>query len=108
MGNHNHEGNNNVCDMNSCNCNMGMMNGCACGCGGKHRAHIMRFVLGLVLLLITFCFGMNIGELRGQLEASQHGGYGEHMMRYQNYGAPTSTDLQQMMYDQQYGTGGLQ
>ena len=99
MGNHNHEGSNNMntCDVN-CGCNMGMMNGCACGCGGHHRAHIARFVLGLVLLIIVFCFGMNIGELRGELEATKHAKYGEHRnmnMMYDDYSMPPS----QMMMD---------
>ena len=92
MGNHNHEVNN-VCDMN-CGCNMSMANGCACGCGGRHRAHIVRFVLGLVLLIIVFCFGVNIGELRGELRATRHAEYKNHRnMMYEDYGG----------YDNYYG-----
>jgi hypothetical protein len=54
------------------------------GCGGHHMGfHILRWVLGIIIILMVFGFGVQIGEFKAAFES---GGYGSHgMMRY-NYG----------------------
>ncbi len=53
-----------------------------CGCTGHHMGfHVLRWVLGIVVILMVFGFGVQIGEFKAAFE----GGYGYHheMMRYQ-------------------------
>ena len=50
-----------VCDEKMCGMN---------GCGfGRHNGwyHLIRWILVVAIILIVFCFGMMIGQLRGEL-----------------------------------------
>jgi hypothetical protein len=59
----------------------GMCGGCSHCHGGHHRFHLLRWVLGLVIILMVFSFGVQIGEFKSAFENGQ--GYsGGHMMRY--------------------------
>src|ERR1035437_2223279 len=64
-------------------CHGGMCGGIN-GCGGYHMGfHILRWILGIIIILMVFGFGVQIGEFKSAFES---GGYGYHgMMRY-NYG----------------------
>ena len=66
------------------------------GCGGHHMGfHILRWVLGIIIILMVFGFGVQIGEFKSALES---GGYGHHgMMRY-GYAQPVG-----VMYGGQTG-----
>jgi hypothetical protein len=54
---------------------------CACencqpsyyGLHSVHRHHLLRWLLGIVILLMTFSFGVKIGEFKAALES----GYGD-------------------------------
>jgi hypothetical protein len=55
-----------------------------CGCGmhngmGMNRFFVLRWVLGILIIVLVFLFGMKIGEFKGTMES----GYGYHggMMR---------------------------
>lgn len=43
---------------------------CMCGCGHRRHTHFTRLFLMVVLFVIVFCFGVNIGELKGEIRAS--------------------------------------
>lgn len=43
---------------------------CMCGCGHRRHTHFTRLFLMVVLVIIIFCFGVNIGELKGEIRAS--------------------------------------
>ncbi len=63
--------------------------GCACY-GGRH--HVVRWILGLILLGFVFCAGLALGELKGFLGQMRYGRYGSShypvMMRgYGGYGS---------------------
>jgi len=83
-----------MCQGNTC----GMGGGC-CGCkhGCWHR--VIRCVLGMVIILIVFAFGIMIGELKGELNASYRttrmssfGDYGRAYPTMQDgYGAATNS-----------------
>ena len=62
-----------VCEGKTCG-----MGGCCCGHGGWYR--VIRWVLGIAIIMIVFCFGMMIGQLKGEL------GSGRRMMRMPSYG----------------------
>jgi hypothetical protein len=70
--------------------NHGAMCGAWCGCG--HRHLILRWILGLVILVFVFSFGMRLGEIKAAFE---YGGYGSmgyshrSMMRRAYYPAPS-------------------
>jgi hypothetical protein len=65
------------------------------GCGGHHMGfHILRWVLGIIIILMTFSFGVQIGEFKSALENS---GYGHHEMYYR------SIPVGNMMYGGQTG-----
>ena len=61
--------------------------GCGCGqhsCGmGHHKHKMFKKIFMLVIILIAFCFGMQLGELKGELRA-YHGG-SSHMRSFGNY-----------------------
>ena len=64
-------------------CHGGMCGGMN-GCGGHHMGfHILRWVLGIIIILMVFSFGVQIGEFKSAFESGQYGSRG--MMRY-NYG----------------------
>jgi hypothetical protein len=52
-----------------------------CGCGGHyhgfHKYFVLRWVLGIVILIIVFWLGMKIGEFKGYFE-NNFGGVGYH------------------------------
>ena len=75
----------------------GSCHGCRCessAISGMHSFHgrhaILRWILGIAILLIVFHLGMKVGEFKGEIE----GGYGispRHMMMrggYDGYGMP--------------------
>jgi len=52
-----------------------------CGCAGHHMGfHILRWVLGIVVLLMAFGFGVQIGEFKAAFESGNYGH--REMMRY--------------------------
>jgi hypothetical protein len=69
----------------TCPCNA---HGCGM-CGDMHgyKKHMMVKILIIVLLIMAFSLGMEIGELKGEIRSSY--GYGGKMMRWDkdaNYG----------------------
>ena len=57
-----------------------------CGMGGGcfgHSCwhHVIRWILGIAIIIIVFCFGVMIGQLKGAFESS-----GYRMMRRSYYG----------------------
>ncbi len=63
-----------MCDM----CKGGMMG----MYGGHRRWHLLRWILGLVVLWMTFSFGVNFGEFKASIEnGGSYYGYG-HMRTY--------------------------
>ena len=73
-----------------CHCHGGMC-GNWNGCGGHHIGfHILRWVLGIVIILMVFGFGVQIGEFKAAFEG---GGYGYHGGMMRGYQQPVN-----MMY----------
>ncbi len=65
-----------------------------CGCMGHHMGfHILRWVLGIIVILMSFGFGVQIGEFKAAFESGY--GYRHHNMMY--YSQPS------MMGGYQYG-----
>src|SRR5206468_6709926 len=67
-----------VCDV----CGSGMDGRCR-GCGhycGFRGGHILRWVLGILIITWIFSIGMKVGELKSYLEGGEYGGYAH--MRY--------------------------
>jgi hypothetical protein len=90
------EGNNNsgVCDV--CGSGSGRCGKCghACGFGGRH---LLRWILGILIITWVFSIGMKVGEMKAVFEGS---GYGDHFyyrsgpvmpMMYGNQGAAAGT-----------------
>jgi hypothetical protein len=86
-----------VCEGKTCE-----MGGCCSGRGCWHRA--IRLILGIAIIVIVFCFGVMVGELKGALirETSGYrmmgnygGGYGRAYPMTQNgYGGATAVPPQ--------------
>jgi hypothetical protein len=57
-------------------------NGCAgcCGCchGGKHI--VLRWILGIIILVAVFCAGLKLGFFAASI--GSYGGYGSHYGKY--------------------------
>jgi len=52
-----------------------------CGCVGHHMGfHILRWVLGIIVILMVFGFGVQIGEFKAAFESGNYGH--RQMMRY--------------------------
>ena len=48
-----------------------------CGCAGHHMGfHVLRWVLGIIVIFMVFGFGVQIGEFKSALENG--GAYGYH------------------------------
>ena len=73
------------------------MNKNVCICHSRY--YLLRWFLGLLIIILVFCVGVQLGELRGYLESagylpqSYHGGYGDYgrmmpMMYYNNSNLP--------------------
>lgn len=66
---------------------MGMCGGCGmcqgrmCGMGGGCGYHIIRWILGIAIIVIVFTLGVKLGEFKGTLESN-----GYRMMRASSYG----------------------
>jgi len=91
MGGQHSEG----CKCPMCQGKMCGMGGCGCfHHGGWHR--IIRAILSLAIIIIVFCFGVMIGELKGAL-MRESSGY--RMMRTSYYGGGYA-------YPMMGGTGG--
>jgi hypothetical protein len=74
-----------------CKCDVCQGKTCGmCGMGGGYMGrhscwyHVIRWILGLAIILIVFSFGVMIGELKGELSnsgyrmmRSYNGGYGQ-------------------------------
>ncbi|MCX6716805.1 MAG: hypothetical protein NTV72_02700 [Candidatus Taylorbacteria bacterium] len=106
-------------------------NGKTCGFGcchdGQHNwhYHLLRWVVGIAIIVIVFCAGVKIGELKSSLEGNYGGSYSRHsrsyaqpMMYYYNtdganygYGmmrgspSPVQTGTQTPVQQTQVGTG---
>ena len=50
-------------------------NGQVCNCCGHHPYLILRWILGIVIIVLVFTFGMKIGELKASLEYGYGMGY---------------------------------
>lgn len=72
------------CRCGMCQGKMCGMGGCGMCSGGKCHPmfHVLRWVLGIIILIFVFSAGIMIGELKGALEAT----YGRNMMRTPYYG----------------------
>ena len=66
--------NNNMCDV--CGSGNGRCGKCGHSCGFG-RGHIIRWILGILIITWVFCIGMKIGEIKAYLEASGYG-YSNH------------------------------
>ncbi len=56
-------------------------NGCGCeqknscgGCGHHKHKHMIKWAIKVAVLVLVFCFGFQMGEMKGMLR-SQFGGY---------------------------------
>ncbi|HBT75258.1 TPA: hypothetical protein DEB29_04630 [Candidatus Wolfebacteria bacterium] len=49
-------------------------------CGGRH--HLMRWILGIIILVLVFVAGIKLGEFKENLRGN---GYGYRMMQNQGY-----------------------
>lgn len=63
---------------------------CSCdhGCGGYNKKHMMVKIFIIVVIIMAFSLGMQIGELKGQLKSYRGGMHGK-MMKWDkdgNYG----------------------
>lgn len=69
--------NNNVCDV--CGSGNGRCGRCGnmCGFGGRH---ILRWVLGILIITWVFSIGMRFGEMKAYLDQTGYG-YGNHYYR---------------------------
>ncbi len=85
-----------VCEGKTCStCGMGC---CCFGHGGWYR--VIRWILGIAVIIIVFCFGMMIGELKGALVGRGSGDY--RMMHTSYYGGGYGRAIPMM----QNGSGG--
>ncbi len=66
--------NNNMCDV--CGSGNGRCGKCGHNCGFG-RGHILRWILGIIIITWVFCIGMKMGEIKAYLEASGYG-YSNH------------------------------
>ena len=76
QNNHNHHYNN-ICEV--CGTNNGRCGRCGNMCGFG-RYHILRWVLGIVIISWIFCIGVKFGEFKASIEGSGYG-YGYNHMR---------------------------
>src|SRR3989344_3702111 len=65
------------------------------GGGGHHRFFLLRLLLGIAILVIVFKVGVEVGELKGELESKWDSYGSEHMLR--NW-APMRMQNQQLYY----------
>ncbi|HVM77166.1 MAG TPA: hypothetical protein VMU07_03385 [Candidatus Paceibacterota bacterium] len=74
--------------------------GMGCACGWHHGHSIFRILLGVILLVIVFWFGVRLGELRAEIRGgygyNAYYGYGDYPMPMMHYysntqGAPAGT-----------------
>lgn len=78
--------NNKVCDV--CGSGDGRCGMCGNMCGFSGR-HVLRWVLGIIIITWVFCIGMKFGELKAYLEQSGYGyGYRHMQVRTFNGGMP--------------------
>ena len=62
---------NNTCEGGKCNggecgsCNHGCMMGH--GCCGWNKRHMIKKIIMIVLLIVVFCFGIQVGELKSAM-----------------------------------------
>lgn len=75
---------NKVCDV--CGSGDGRCGMCGNMCGFSGR-HILRWILGIIIITWVFCIGMKMGELKAYLEQSGSG-YGHRYMMYRNSPVP--------------------
>ena len=83
------EGNNqNVCEV--CGSGNGRCGKCGnmCGFGGKH---ILRWILGIIIITWVFCIGMKFGELKAGLDRYYYG-YSSRSVMPMMYGAQGAWD----------------
>ena len=77
QNNHNQGYHSNICEV--CGTNNGRCGRCGhrCGFGGYH---ILRWVLGIIIISWVFCIGVKFGEFKASVEGSGYG-YGYNHMR---------------------------
>jgi len=75
------------CTCPMCQGKMCGMGGCCSGRGCWYRA--IRWIIGIAIILIVFCFGMMIGELKGEF------GRGYRMMHAPYYGGGSAYPMMQ-------------
>ena len=76
------ENNKNVCEGCECKChgnNMNMCGGMSCGRWGGGAHHLLRWVIGILIIVFVFCAGLKLGMMVGYL--NDGGYYGSHMFR---------------------------
>jgi len=74
--------NQNACDV--CGSNNGRCGRCGNMCGFG-RNHILRWILGIIIITWIFSIGMKLGELKAELRGSSS--YGHKSMMYGTQGA---------------------
>ena len=79
------EGNNqNMCDV--CGSGNGRCGKCGHGCGFGGR-HLIRWILGIIIITWVFSIGMRIGEMKASMQFGGGYGYGHRMpMMYDTTG----------------------
>ena len=90
--------------------NMQHPNTCMCGsCSNYMKFHILRWILGLIIIFMIFSFGVRIGEFKNELENNENMNmiYGEsHGIRFYNTVPFMSADSGQVqMMPKQAGSG---
>ncbi len=66
-----------------------------CNCGG-HNHHLLRWLLGMLILVLVFWMGMEIGEFKGSLGGEGFGG--SRHMRFNKPMMENGWDAHNMMY----------
>lgn len=79
------------CKKNECGqCEGGMAAVCGMNrCGGHHGMTLLRWFLGLMIIVMVFCLGVKIGEYKQAFEGGDSGyGYSSRMMGGYGYDRP--------------------
>lgn len=76
-------------------CGMGCQHMYGMRCGGRH--YLLRWVLGIVILVLVFVAGIKLGEFRGLMGGND--GYGYRMMNGRGYNAMPGYGMMQWRDD---------
>jgi len=71
--------------------------GMGCACGWHHGHTLFRLLIGVILLILVFWFGVKLGELRESIRGyrgyngTNYGSYGYRPMPMMNYSSGSGT-----------------